>query len=564
MEAFFTALYALDGVLGTILRYILPLLAGWILFRCGRSLLTFRREPEIWAWLSMPNGDRLPVTHWENTIGRAKSCDISVQYQTISRQHAVLTRYDDGSWTVTDTRSKGGVCVDGQPVSCSEVRYGQIISLAGVEFTLMPINKEQELAQAGYRARAGERVRPWVTLLLLTVFQFILTLSLLSGTETWMTLLPSMGALMAMEWLLFAFYALIRRSAFELETMALLLCSVSLGVIAVSQPTALLKQTVCILLGILVFLGVGWCLRDQDRARRVRYFAAVAGVVLLLCAVVFGTTVNGAKNWIYISGLSIQPSELAKICFVFVGASTMERLLAKRNLVLFLIYTGVICILLAILSDFGTALVFFVAFLVIAFLRSGDFATLSLICAGTGFAGLLAVRFLPYIKNRFAAWGHVWEHALTTGYQQTRAMMCVAAGGLFGLGAGHGWLHFVAASDTDLVFAFVSEEYGLLMALLLTAVPILMAAFVVRSAPQGRSSFYTIGACAAVSIFLTQTVLNVFGTVDLLPLTGVTFPFLSRGGSGMIAAWGLLAFLKSADTRQNASFTIRLPGREPA
>ena len=83
----------------------------------------------------------------------------------------------------------------------------------------------------------------------------------------------------------------------------------------------------------------------------------------------------------------------------------------------------------------------------------------------------------------------------------------------------------------------------------------------VRSAAVGRSSFFTIGACAAISILMVQTILNVMGTVDLLPLTGVTFPFVSNGGSSMISAWGMLAFIKAADTRQNASFAIRLPSR---
>ena len=81
------------------------------------------------------------------------------------------------------------------------------------------------------------------------------------------------------------------------------------------------------------------------------------------------------------------------------------------------------CGCLALMNDFGTAIIFFVAFLVIAFLRSGDVATLALACAGTGFAGVLALRFKPYALKRFSAWGHVWENALTTGYSQTRACL---------------------------------------------------------------------------------------------------------------------------------------------
>ena len=142
--------------------------------------------------------------------------------------------------------------------------------------------------------------------------------------------------------------------------------------------------------------------------------------------------------------------------------------------------------------------------------------------------------------------------------------MCLASGGLLGLGGGNGYLKHVFAADADIVFATVSEEWGLLIAMMLVAVIICMGIFVVRSASVGRGSFYTIGACAAVSIFMVQTLLNAFGTVDLLPFTGVTFPFVSNGGSSMLSCWGLLAFMKAVDTRQNASFTIRLPSKKEA
>ena len=537
------------------LRCILPFVAVLLLLRLGRSLLFFRGVPEIWAWLILPDGKRLPVNHWENTLGSARSCDVCIPGEGMEKLHAVLARRDDGSWTVTDAESEGGIRVAGKKVKTGPVRYGQTVILGNTKVTLEPINREQELAQAEKRTREGGRHHAGLTLLLLTAFQLCLV-----------TLLPPaaalpMAALVVMEWVLFVFYRVIRRVGFEIETAAFFLYTLGQAVMASSAPEELWRQVLCTAMGITLFLCVGWCLRDLKRARMVRYGAAAAGLLLLIAAMLFATEVNGARNWIFLGGVSVQPSELAKVCFVFVGASTLERLVTKRNLFLFLLYTGAVCACLAVLSDFGTALVFFVAFVVIAFLRSGSFATLGLICGGTGFAGFLAVRFLPYIQKRFAAWRHVWEHAQTGGYQQTRAMMCIAAGGLFGLGAGESWLKYVAAADTDLVFAFVAEEYGLILAVTAVCTVALLALFVVRSVPFCRGSFHAIGACAAGSILLTQTILNVFGTVDLLPLTGVTFPFLSNGGTGMIAAWGLLAFLKSADTRQNASFTIRLPGR---
>ena len=148
------------------------------------------------------------------------------------------------------------------------------------------------------------------------------------------------------------------------------------------------------------------------------------------------------------------------------------------------------------------------------------------------------------------------------GYQQTRALMCMAAGGLFGLGAGQGKLKGYFAADSDIIFATITEEWGLLLAVLLVLAIAALAVFTLRSAMMGRSSFYTIGSCTAAAILLAQAILNCLGTLDVLPFTGVTFPFISNGGSSMLGAWGLLAFIKAADTRQNASFAVRAVGKE--
>ena len=557
-----TATVGAGDILNAFLRYLFPVLALIILGRCARSLLLFHKEPEIWAWLAAPNGDRLPVTHWETLLGRAKNCDVVLDYPTISRSHAVLTRYDDGSWTISDVGSKGGIQVNGQTTSMEVVSFGDKISLGGVEFTLVPITKEQEVIQASVRTCAGDVIRPAFTLILLSLFQILAALNLaLHDTEAASTITTGFAVLMAMEWFYFIFMRILRRTGFEVETIAFFLCTLGLAVIASDTPAEMTKQLFCIGAGLVVFLFLCWSLRDLERAKKFRYLAAVGGIGLLLINLVFGVEQYGAKNWIYIAGMSFQPSELVKLCFIFVGASTLQRIMTKRNMFLFIAYSAMVCGCLVLMSDFGTALIFFVAFLVIAYMRSGSFATIALIVSATGFGGVLALRFKPYILNRFSAWGHVWEDALNTGYQQTRSMMCIASGGLFGLGAGRGWLKYVAASDTDLVFAFVGEEWGLLMAIFMILAVVCLAAFVAKSASVGRSSFYTIGACAAGAILLIQTMLNVFGTVDLLPLTGVTFPFVSNGGSSMIACWGLLAFIKAADTRQNASVAVRLPSK---
>ena len=541
------------------LCYLFPVLALGILIRCAVSLLTFRPEPEVWAWLTTPDGAHIPVTHWESLIGRGAGCDVQLGYPTVSRTHAVLTRYDDGSWTISDAHSKSGVFVNGRQTALSALRFGDVITMGGVNFTLIPLTKEQERIQAGTRTRAGHAVHQMPTLLLLTLFQLLTAIQLILGGCDPALELTAFSGLIGLEWALYLALRAFRRTGFEAETLAFFLCTMGLAVVSSSAPESLIKELLAIVAGVCVFLVVCWSLRDLERAKTVRYLAAVAGIGLLAFNLLFGVEKFGARNWIQLGGVSFQPSEFVKVCFIYVGASTLSRLMAKRNIVLFIAYSAVICACLALMKDFGTAIIFFVAFLVIAFLRSGNFATIALAIAATGFAGVLVLRFLPYARNRFEAWGHVWDYALTTGYSQTRSMMCIASGGLFGLGPGKGWLKYVAASDTDLVFAFVSEEWGLIMAVLMVACIVILACFVVRSAPAGRSCFYTIGACAAVTVMVTQTILNVFGMADFLPLTGVTFPFVSNGGSSMVCVWGLLAFIKAADTRQNASVAIRVP-----
>ena len=147
------------------------------------------------------------------------------------------------------------------------------------------------------------------------------------------------------------------------------------------------------------------------------------------------------------------------------------------------------------------------------------------------------------------------------GYQQTRALMCIASGGLLGLGPGKGYLKRVFAADSDIAFATISEEWGLIVAVMMVLCIVVLGLFAIRSIRVARSAFYAIGACTAASVLLIQTILNALGTVDVLPLTGVTFPFVSNGGSSMMGAWGLLAFIKAADTRQNASFAVMLSKR---
>ena len=549
----------------TLVRFTFPVLALLILVRTIRSLLTVPHLPEVWAYLALPNGARQPLTHWENILGRSPSCDVELRYPVVSRQHAALIRGEGDVWTAYDLASTGGLSVNGKAVEGqAPAAYGDVVSLGGVETVLLPVSPEEKAARRA-RRRAARPVSPWLGLLLLTALQILTAVQLViaDGEQADILVPLSFVCLTLLMWLYVLVMRALRRVGFEMETIAFFLSTLSLAVTASSNPSAVFKQLLALVLGLAVFLVLGIFLRDLTRVGKIRWLMAAAAMTLMSATLVLGVAPQyGAANWIRLGALSIQPSELAKICYIFAGAATLERLFRRRNLWLFILLTGFCLGCLALMSDFGTAAIFFVTFLVIAYLRSGDWATLALICGGGVFAVLTMLSLKPYILRRFATWGHAWENAsVGSGYQQTRTMSAAASGGLVGVGPGEGWLHRVAAGDTDLVFGMLCEEWGLIIAVLAVLAIITLAVFAVRACRAGRSSFYTIAACAATSMMVFQTCLNVFGAVDILPLTGVTFPFVSNGGSAMVASWGLLAFLKATDTRQNASFAIRLPNR---
>ena len=564
MEQFMQILESMNGsyvdtYIG-LLRYIAPALAIFLLWRCLVPLVSFKREPEIWAWLQTDGGNEYALTHWENVIGRSKSSDVRIDFPTISRNHAVLTRYDDGSWTITDAGSKGGVSVNGQQVQICALELEDVINIGGLNMKLVPISAKQEQLQATLRTKASSGLDSIVNLMILSIFQCMLCLGFLLGakSEVYGSIIQGFGGIMACQWLLLIFYGIIRRSAFEVETAAFFLCTVGMAVIATVKPGETHKQLFALLLGILTYLFVGWSMRDLERAKRFRYLAVVMGVGFLVFTLLFGTEYYGAKNWVVIGGMTLQPSELSKVCFVYAGASTMDRLMNKRNLILFIAYSVLICGCLALMNDFGTALIFFVAFLIIAYMRSGSVGTIGLAVTALIFAGVIGLKIAPHALARFSVWRHIWEDPYGQGYQQTRAIMCLASGGIFGIGAGQGMLKNIFAADSDIIFATIGEEWGLIMACLTVVCVVALGFFAVRTTLLARSSFYAIGACTAAAIMIAQAILNTLGTVDVLPLTGVTFPFLSNGGSSMIGAWGLLAFIKAGDTRQNASFAVRL------
>lgn len=387
-------------------------------------------------------------------------------------------------------------------------------------------------------------------LILVTIFQVLTGTVAITGNGFNSKLFVIYAGFIILEWGYFIIAStFFGQNNFEIEIIGFLFSGIGLTNVATVDDGYALKQVVAILLGLFVFIAMLVVLRRTDIVMKLRMPVAVAAVGLLVANLALAQYTNGALNWITIGGISVQPSEFVKLAFIFVGAASLDKLQNARSLTKYLIFSFGCVGALFLMKDFGTALIFFFTFIIIAFMRSGDVRTIAIVCVAALLGALMIVYFKPHVAARFRAYRHIWELINEEGMQQTRTLIYSASGGLFGLGIGKGELRNVVFASTDLAFGMICEEWGMIIAFTIVITYAFLLLYAIKVARNTRSAFYAIAACAAAGLILFQTSLNIFGVTDILPFTGVTLPFISRGGSSVISSWGMFAFIKSADIR---------------
>lgn len=387
-------------------------------------------------------------------------------------------------------------------------------------------------------------------LILVTIFQVLTGTVVITANGFNSTLFAVYAGYLVLEWAYFVVASVFcGQNNFELEIIGFLFSGIGLTNVATVDNDYAIKQVVAIVLGLFLFIFMLVVMRRTDIVMKLRMPVAFAAVGLLVANLALAKYTNGALNWITIGGMSIQPSEFVKLAFIFVGAASLDKLQSARSLTKYLIFSFGCVGALFLMKDFGTALIFFFTFIVIAFMRSGDVRTIALVCVAALLGAIMIIYFKPHVAARFKAYGHIWELINDEGMQQTRTLIYSASGGLFGLGIGKGELRNVVFASTDLAFGMICEEWGMIVGLTIVITYAFVLLYAIKVARNTRSAFYAITACAAAGLLLFQTSLNIFGVTDILPFTGVTLPFISRGGSSVISSWGMLALIKSADIR---------------
>lgn len=350
----------------------------------------------------------------------------------------------------------------------------------------------------------------------------------------------------------------------------------AIGLIEIHRIDADLARTqgLWIVVGTVLFVVVLVAFADIRRLEGLRYTAGAFSLLLLIATIAVGTTVNGARLWIRVGEFQIQPGEFAKILLVvFLAGYLRERrevlaepvrklagigIPALRHALPLLILTGVSLVLLVAMNDLGSSLLFYVIALAMIYVATGR---LLYVGAGVGLfaaGGLLALRLAPQVQNRIDGWLDPWadEQGLCC-YQIAQSIYTIADGGVTGAGFGRGLIltsegnTLIPFAETDFIYSVIANEMGLLGAAGVILLYLLLAwrGFkIATTADDGFSKILAVGLSTAVAF---QVFVIVGGVIRLLPLTGLTLPFVSYGGSSLTANFMIIALLLCISQRAN-------------
>jgi len=314
-------------------------------------------------------------------------------------------------------------------------------------------------------------------------------------------------------------------------------------------------------IGVVLFIVTLAVVRRTSDLERYRYIFAFVGIGSLLLPLMpgIGQNINGARLWIRVAGFNFQPGELAKLALaVFFASVLVERadLLARatkrigrfmvldpRYLAPILVAWALSLVIFFAENDLGSSFLFFTLFIGMLWMATGRAAYLGLGAALFGSGAFVALKVIGHAKSRVSAWINPWAHPYGSGFQIIQAWFAIAAGGLGGEGPGQSNSAHIPEASTDFIFAVIADEIGLFGASALLMGYLLMVGTGLRIAIRCERQFDKLLAAGLSLVLGVQTFVIVGGVTRLIPLTGITLPFVSYGGSSLIANYILVALL---------------------
>ena len=348
---------------------------------------------------------------------------------------------------------------------------------------------------------------------------------------------------------------------------AMLLASLGLIMIGRLKPALFLTQMRWLLLGLIVYLFLVFLGERFLRLLSYPYLLGVFCLLLLCSALFFGTEIGGSRNWIVFGPFAVQPSEFGKIVIImFLAAYLTEhrevltlprhrllwlKLPVLRFIAPLLLIWGIAILMFVVQRDLGSALLFFGIAVSMTYMATGRKSYVALAFAFFLGAAALSYSFFSHVRVRFNIWLDPWSDPSGSAYQVVQSLFAFGSGGVWGAGFAHGHPNLIPEVHTDFIFAAIAEELGLLGSLGVMLVFALFFYRAIRIALACREETRMLLAAGIAVVFLLQAFIIIAGVTKFLPLTGITLPFVSYGGSSMIASFMLLGILTVLSKKEN-------------
>ena len=323
------------------------------------------------------------------------------------------------------------------------------------------------------------------------------------------------------------------------------LCALGVLILYSTLPERGLQQALHYGVGIGAMLICILVVRMIRRWKPLIFLLFPLSIGALALPLVIGSEINGAQNWIFISGISVQPSEIVKLSLMLVLAYYMS----QHRMLPWLAFSAGCLGLLMLQKDLGTALLYYATALFLYYASSSNLPVTLMGVGGGAGAAVGGYVMFAHVKKRVAIWLNPWSDYDNAGFQIIQSLIAIASGGLFGMGLGLGAPRVIPVYYTDCIFAVICEQFGILFGLCVLLMYVALVMRGVSIAVNSRESFYALLAMGCTVMLGVQTFVIIGGVIKLIPLTGVTMPFVSYGGTSLVSSMSLIGLLQGVASR---------------
>ena len=514
-----------------------------------------------------------------NLIGSAGPADMRIRDKGVKRRHAQLYLYD-GSWYLEPVSSRALLWVNGKQIEKkTEIVNNDVIGLGTTKLTLVDDRKylqedNDSLSLENLTSSTGSQALS--TIVLLHIF-YAVCMGLLIYTLP-EAFIPYREKILIFSVIVIAFsdmaYALFKLALKQfnvdifLAAMALYLTGFIIqtrfsfwdfrarGDDLESAIQARISdwQLICfiILLGLAAAFFLSLIAANTRLLEKLGTVAMIGTTLLLMATLVLGKgqATHGAGLWIYIGSRSIQLTEFAKVGWLIVLASFFKTRPPLKTQIIFAVWAAINFVLLLMLPDLGSAMILLPVTLIVFTVMTSEYLFTGLILVAGAGASVVAYQSMPYVQRRIYGWISLWEEVNAQNSQIVYALQAVSRGGTIGQGLTRGWPRAIPLASEDMVFSIVCEEMGLIAGFAIIILFFVIWLAGITSVIKGRDGFSVSLTLALTTAFFVEAIIAIGGTTGLIPLTGITLPFIAHGGSSMLAKFLMLGLLLGVSARR--------------